>query len=46
MYIALGFLIGGYFSLIFFTVKLHRRLSAIEQACVVAAEDLERDLYE
>lgn len=46
MYIALGFLVGGYVVLIFNTRKLNRRLSAIENACTVAAEDLERDLYE
>lgn len=46
MYIALGFLFGGYVVLILLTRKIHRRLSAIEEACTVAAEDLERDLYE
>lgn len=46
MYIAFGFLFGGYVVLILFTINMHRRLSVIEEACVVAAEDLERNLYE
>ena len=46
MSIVVGFLFGGYVVLIFVVRKLHLRLSAIEDACTVAAEDLERDLYE
>lgn len=46
MSIVIGFLFGGYVVLIFVARKLHRRLSVIEEACAVAAEDLERDLYE
>ena len=39
-------LFGGFVVMIFISRKLHIRLSAIENACTVAAEDLERDLYE
>ena len=46
MNFVVAFLFGGYVALIFVARKLHRRLSAIEEACTVAAEDLERDLYE